>query len=144
MTPFHPILLIAIVGIAVALVLGHTATTASTSARRILLVCLALPCLIPAWMVLAAIRPEWVDSRFRTYKAFYRDIHEGMTRQEVDALLSRYYPSAGPRAYPKILEDTPQRLGLFMNPETSTEPNCEGISLKFEDGRVAAKDYSPD
>lgn len=31
-----------------------------------------------------------------------------------------------------------------MNPETSTEPNCEGIFLKFEDGRVTAKDDSAD
>jgi hypothetical protein len=42
------------------------------------------------------------------------------------------------------LHDTPDGLGFFMNPEASREPNCEGIFLRLEQGRVTKKTYSPD
>jgi hypothetical protein len=42
------------------------------------------------------------------------------------------------------MSDEPDSLGFFMNPESSREPNCEGIFLKLEAGRVVSKEYSPD
>jgi hypothetical protein len=67
-----------------------------------------------------------------------------MTRDEVYAALDHRYPKSGARKRPNVMEDTATNLGFFMNPETSREPNCEGIFLKFEKGRVKSKVYSPD
>jgi len=60
------------------------------------------------------------------------------------AALDRRYPKSGARKRPKVMEDTAESLGFFMNPETSREPNCGGIFLKLEQGRVKSKVYSPD
>ena len=109
-----------------------------------LMLVLALVLIAPAGYVFFAFHPEFVDGRFRTYKAFYRDIQIGMTREQVLEALERRYPPDGQRKRPKIMDDTPERLGFFMNPETSREPNCEGIFLTLEQGRVTKKDYSPD
>jgi hypothetical protein len=100
--------------------------------------------LLPAGYLLVALNPWLVDSRFRSYRAFYRDIEIGMTRNEVFEALERNYPADGPRKRPKILNDTAEGLGFFMDPETSREPNCEGIFLRLESGRVSAKSYSAD
>lgn len=54
------------------------------------------------------------------------------------------YPKNGKRQRPRIMQDNPGSLGFFMNPETSREPNCEGIFLDFKDGRIVSKAYSPD
>ena len=35
-------------------------------------------------------------------------------------------------------------VGYFMNPEKSTEPNCEGIFLTLEAGSVTKMWYSAD
>ena len=67
-----------------------------------------------------------------------------MTRDEVNLLLDRHYPELGARQRPKVMEDTSERLGFFMNPETSREPNCEGIFLSIREGQVIAKSYSED
>jgi len=71
-------------------------------------------------------------------------IQPGMTRFEVLASLERHYPAGGPRQRPKIMKDTADELGFFMNPEDSYEPNCEGIFLDFADGKVTRKRYSRD
>ena len=68
----------------------------------------------------------------------------GMTRQEVFGLMEKYYPKNGTRLPPKVLNDTPDGLGFFMNPESFREPNCEGIFLTLDAGRVCRKDYSQD
>jgi hypothetical protein len=99
--------------------------------------------LAPAGLVLAAFYPELVDARFRTYKAFYRDLHQGMTRDEVLATLDKHYPAGGARKRPKMSEDE-FNLGFFMDPEHSREPNCEGIFLKLNHGHVESLTYSPD
>jgi hypothetical protein len=111
---------------------------------RGLMVLLVLVFLVPAGYVYVAFHPEFVDKRFRTYKAFYRDIHVGMTREEVIAAMDRRYPADGPRQRPKIMSDESGELGFFMDPENSREPNCEGIFLTLESGRVVKKQYSPD
>ena len=67
-----------------------------------------------------------------------------MTREQVLAAMDQRYPTNGSRKRPKIMDDTPESLGFFMNPETSREPNCEGIFLTLERGRVTRKVYSPD
>ena len=67
-----------------------------------------------------------------------------MTRDEIFTLLEHRYPARGPRQRPTILADEPTTLDFFMNPESSREPDCEGIFLRLTDGRVTRKDYSPD
>lgn len=109
-----------------------------------IMIVLALTFILPAGHLFLLFHPEWVDSRFRTYKKFYRDIQVGMTRGQVLAALEERYPANGPRQRPMIIDDTPRSLAFFMNPETSREPNCEGIFLTLEAGRVTRMSYSAD
>jgi hypothetical protein len=104
----------------------------------------ALVFLAPAGCVVLVLFPELVDGRFRTYKAFYHDIHAGMTRDQVLAAMERRYPAGGKRKRPTIMSNTSTNLSFFMNPETSREPNCEGIFLMLDGGRVTNVVYSPD
>jgi hypothetical protein len=108
------------------------------------MIVLALVFLMPAAFVVVALNPWLVDSRFRTYRAFYKDIRVGMTRDQVLSIMEHRYPTNGSRGCPKVLHDWPGGLGFFMNPEKSKEPNCEGIFLEFEQGRVTKKVYSAD
>jgi hypothetical protein len=141
----HPVLLFIVVVALVGLGLIIAAFFVRGGVKRAALLSLAALLTLPSsYMLLHIFVPEVVDGRFRTYKALYADIHPGMTRIEVFDLIDRHYPSTGNRGRPKVLEDTPERLGFFMNPETSTEPNCEGIFLKLAQGRVASKSYSAD
>jgi hypothetical protein len=140
----HPVILIAAIGVLLALTAFVIGFMVRSGGVRVLLVVLALVFLLPAGYVFLAFHPELVDKRFATYKAFYGDIQIGMTRDEVFSVLDRRYPQGGARKRPKVMDDTPFSLGFFMNPETSREPNCEGIFLKLENGRVKSKDYSPD
>jgi hypothetical protein len=140
----HPVILIAAVSGLLMLIAVVVACMARSGGVRVLMIVLALVFLLPAAQVFLAFHPELVDGRYRTYKGFYRDIQIGMTRDEVFAVLDRRYPKAGARQRPKVMDDTPDSLGFFMNPETSREPNCEGIFLKLENGKVKSKDYSPD
>jgi hypothetical protein len=131
-------------GAVLALIAIVVACMVRSGGVRALMIVLALVFLLPPAYVFLAFHPELVDGRFRTYKAFYSDIQIGMTRDEVFAVLDRRYPKAGARQRPTVMDDTPDGLGFFMNPETSREPNCEGIFLKLENGKVKSKDYSPD
>jgi hypothetical protein len=38
-----------------------------------------------------------IDARFRAYRAFYRDIQVGMTRDQVPATRAHRYPTNAPR-----------------------------------------------
>jgi hypothetical protein len=140
----HPFVLAAAIGAVAAMAALVVALTVRSKALATMAGVAALVLLLPAAYVFVSFNPWLVDARFRTYRAFYRDIREGMTRDEVLAALERRYPGTGARQPPKIMEDSPERLGFFMNPETSREPNCEGIFLQFEHGRVIGKSYSPD
>lgn len=140
----HPFVLMAVTGVALSLGAVTVACLTRRGGVRVLMMVLALVFMVPAGFVFLAFHPELVDGRFRTYKAFYRDIQVGMTRAEVIAVLDRHYPAGGIRQRPQIMTDEPERLGFFMNPETSREPNCEGIFLTLERGRVVGKGYSPD
>jgi hypothetical protein len=140
----HPIILLAAVGALVAVGAVIAACTVQRGGIRALMIVLALVFLLPAGFVFVAFHPELVDARFRTYKAFYHDIQVGMTREQVLAAMAQRYPADGPRKRPKIMEDTPTSLGFFMDPETSREPNCEGIFLTLETNRVTKIVYSAD
>lgn len=140
----HPFVLIAAVGVLAALIAIVIACCARSGLVTVLMVFLAVLFVAPTGYLFLGFYPQLVDGRFRTYKAFYRDIQVGMTREQVLVVMEKRYPPDGRRKRPEIMDNTPQSLGFFMNPETSREPNCEGIFLKLENGRVKSKNYSPD
>ena len=141
---FHPIVLAACLGGVVAAVAVISACMTKSGTTRTVLLVLAFVFLIPAGYVFLAFNPWLADARFRTYRAFYRDIEIGMTRQQVLTVMEQRYPTNGSRKPPKVMQDWDNSLGFFMNPESSREPNCEGIFLTLTNGRVVKKDYSPD
>lgn len=141
---FHPVILAAVIGAGAALAALVVAWLVRSSVVKAMMILMALVFMVPAAYVFVGLNPGLFDSRFRTYQAFYKDIELGMTREQVLTLLERHYPADGSRKRPKILNDTPDALGFFMNPETSTEPNCEGIFLTLEGGRVTKRVYSAD
>ena len=140
----RPFFLIAQVCAVAAIIAVIAACRARNGIVTGIMLALALIFLAPVGYVFFEYHPEFTDGRFRTYKAFYRDLQVGMTREQVLAAMERRYPAGGPRKRPKILDDTPERLGFLMDPEISREPNCEGIFLTFEQGRMTQKVHSPD
>jgi hypothetical protein len=144
LTSVHPVILAAAIGAVVALVALIIAWVVRSTAIKATMFVLAIVCLLPGAYLLVAMNPWLVDSRYRTYRALYLDIQVGMTTGEVMALVEQHYPKTGARQRPKVMNDEPANLCFFMNPETSREPNCEGIFLAMTNGRVTAKTYSPD
>lgn len=140
----HPVLVLAMLGVVAAIAFALAACLARRTAVRWVLACLALASIAPACWVWTILHPEVFDARYRTYKDLYGGIGLGMHRSEVLELVARHYPQRGERAAPKVLEDTEERLAFFMDPEQSSEPNCEGIFLQMRSGRVESKEYSPD
>lgn len=135
--------LIAAAGVAIALLLLVVSAIRLRGVVGIGVMGLAIVLLLPAAWFLLALNPWMHDARFRAYRSFYQDLKPGMTRDEVLKLVDSRYPASGERKAPKMMEDPP-RLWFFMNPEHSREPNCEGIFLSFQDGRMISKSYSPD
>ena len=84
------------------------------------------------------------DPRLANYHRLFIAIEPGMTRAEVELTIDAHCPEGGERMRPTHWSDTPQHLGLSMNPEHLREPNCEGISIRFEDGKVVGKGYAMD
>jgi hypothetical protein len=140
----HPIFVLAGLGLAATVIMLIIAFKVRSRGLKVLLVLISLLTLAPAGLVLRAVYPEWVDARFRSYKAFFADIRLGMTREEIMALQLQHYPAGGPRQKPSIIMEDDRSVTFFMHPEHSTEPNCEGIFLAFENGKLKAKTYSPD
>ncbi len=140
----HPIVLAAVICGVLALTALITAWLVRRIAVRMLMIFLAVIFIVPAAFVFVALNPWLVDSRFRTYRAFYKEIQIGMTRGEVLSAMERHYPAGGPRKRPKIWADASEELVFVMTPETSREPYCEGILLALKKGCVTKKDYSPD
>jgi hypothetical protein len=140
----HPFILIAAVSALAALVTIVIAYRAKSGLITAMMLALALVFIAPTGFVLVAFKPELIDGRFRAYKRFYRDIQVGMTREQVFEVMEERYPTNGLRKRPLLIQDTPQGLGFFMNPETSSEPNCEGIFITLEAGRVSNLSYSAD
>lgn len=140
----HPLVVLAMLGLAASLILLVAVFKVRSIGLRLVFVLLSVLTLAPLALVMASLFPEWVDARYRSYKVFYAEIQNGMTRDEVLALQSRLYPEGGPRQKPRIIMEDETSLTFFMHPEDSAEPNCEGIFLAFQDGRVTSKTYSPD
>ncbi len=140
----HPLFVIAALTLIGALVCLIFAWLASHWFKRGILIVAALFLLTPSGVALLCIKPELVDGRYKTYKQLYGDIHVGMSRTEVMTLVDRHYPSEGERLPPDIIEDSDKKLSFFMNPEDSTEPNCEGIFLELENDAVVKKSYARD
>lgn len=140
----HPVLIIAAVGALAGVFFLVQASNSKTVSGKFSSGLVSLLCFAPGIFLLLMLKPELIDARFRTYKAFYRDIEIGMKREDLDALLERRYPAGGERQRPKLMNNAADAVGYFMNPEESTEPNCEGIFLKLKDGRVTEKQYSAD
>lgn len=112
--------------------------------RRIAAFFCVPPLFLPAAIILLALNPWLVDTRFRSYRAFYRSIDVGMTTEQVLREMEKIYPESGPRRRPEVFRHEEDAMGFFMNPEHSKEPNCEGIFLNLKDGRVVSKGYSRD
>src|SRR5688572_15717109 len=99
---FHPIILAAGIGAVLAVVTLILAFATRSSGLRTSMILLASIFLLPAAYVFLALNPWLVDSRFRTYRAFYNDIHVGTTREQVLSIMEQRYPVAGRRQRPKI------------------------------------------
>lgn len=140
----HPIFLIAAVTLIGAVACLVFAYLASKWIKRGILIVAALFLLVPSGVALIGFKPELVDDRFRTYKLLFGDIEVGMSRADVMTLADQHYPSEGERLRPNIIEDSDKKLGFFMNPEDSTEPNCEGIFLRMQGDKVVRKSYARD
>ena len=136
--------LIAAAGTLIAILLLLGGAIGVRGNTRMGVMALGMVLLLPAAWFFAALNPWLTDARFRAYRSFYQDLEPGMTREEVLAQVASHYPASGERKAPKVMEDTAERLGFFMNPEHSREPNCEGIFLVLRDGKVVSKSYSPD
>lgn len=140
----HPIFLIAAVTLIGAVACLVFAYLASKWIKRGILIVAALFLLGPSGVALIGFKPELVDDRFRTYKQLFGDIEVGMSSADVMTLVDQHYPSEGERLRPNIIEDSDKKLGFFMNPEDSTEPNCEGIFLRMQGDKVVRKSYARD
>ena len=143
-TGLHPLILIVAVTLIGAVACLFFAYLASHWLKRGILIVAALFLLVPSGVALLGFKPELVDDRFRTYKQLFGDIEVGMSRVEVITLVDQHYPSEGERLRPNLIEDSDKKLSFFMNPEDSTEPNCEGIFLKMQDNKVVRKSYARD
>ena len=53
-------------------------------------------------------------------------------------------PPACPVVALEIVTDTSDRLSFCMSPEGERDPNCEGISIALQNGRVSSKMYVRD
>lgn len=142
----HPIIWIPAIGFFLALVAFFGARKTRGGARIGLAITGTVLVLLPAWLLVAAFAPGWIDARYRTYLAFYEAIQPGMTRFEVLDSLERFYPADGPRQRPKIVGDTDDELGFLMQSEQSSSSGttADGISVIFADGKVVRKYFSPD
>ena len=134
---------VALLGIVAALALIVGAIRKDRWKRGILLA-LGVALLVPSSFFALGLNPWLVDARFRTFRSFYYDIEVGMSRAEVMNLVHQHYPDSGKRQRPSIVYDEQARLGIFMNPEHTREPNCEGVFLALEEGSVVSKSYSAD
>lgn len=140
----HPIFLIAAVTLIGSVACLVFAYLASHWLKRGILILAALFLLVPSGVALIGFKPELVDDRFKTYKQLFGDIEVGMSRADVMTLIDQHYPSEGERLRPNIIEDSYKKLSFFMNPEDSTEPNCEGIFLRMQGDKVVRKSYARD
>lgn len=120
------------------------ACLASQWRKRGVLIAAALILLAPSGLALIIVKPELINARVREFKRLHRDITIGMHRSEVMTVIEKHYPPKGTRPTPRIVENSDTRLGFLMDQEKPSDPNCEGIFLQMQDGKVVAKSYSAD
>lgn len=141
----NPIFILLAVAVALAIPVFIATRIARDRSSRIALVAIGVLCIAaPGYLIVRLYAPHLVDARYRAYREFYDDLEIGMTREQVLAALENHYPTDGPRQRPKPVGHTEDRMGFFMNPEHSHDPNCEGIFLDFSGGQMTRKRYSPD
>ncbi len=118
---------------------------------RILLILTGSGVLISSVFFFLALNSWIIDPRFRTYRSFYYEIEEGMTRQQVFEILHKHY-SPSDLSRPTTGRNDEDQLRFFMDPEdhraaellVKAEPKSEGIFLEMKDGVVVKKTYSND
>ncbi|MFT4550089.1 MAG: hypothetical protein ACI9UA_005520 [Pseudoalteromonas tetraodonis] len=86
---------ISIIGILIALALLVVAFRLQHW-KRIVLTVTSLLILATSALLATPINPWLIDTRYRTYRSFYRDIEIGMNRAEVLNLIDRHYPDSAP------------------------------------------------
>jgi len=141
---FFPFFLVAAICIVSAIVVLVAAVRMRLLRDRVLFGLVAVLLLAVGVFFSQPVFPQLFDRRIAAYQRFYRAIDEGMTRAEVLETRDRLYPEGDTRQPPVVMEDVPRSLGFFMNSEGEVEPNCEGIFLDLENGRVVRKRYSRD
>ena len=135
----HPIFVLAVLGLVASVIMLVTVTRVRSMGLKVVLVLISFVTLAPAALVIVSMYPEWVDARYRSYKGFYAGLQLGMTRAEVMDLQAKIYPEGGPRQKPRIFMEDEKTLTFFMHPEDAAQPDCEGILLVFENGRLKSK-----
>ena len=133
-----------VLGLVVALAALVATLRATARPVRLPLALLTLLGLTPGALLLLVHHPELIDARIGTYKALYADIEPGMNREDVLRLVDVHYPPTSSRQRPILFADEPDALGFFMNDEGRSGPDCEGILLDVDAGRVTRKRYSRD
>lgn len=133
-----------IFGAAKGLLFGYLTFKCPSGVKRVTGLAVATLLVFPGAFLALAKYEQYLDPRYRAFRAFYNSIEVGMTKEDVFDLIKKHYSTSSKRRAPIILENTQNRLKFFMNPEAKTEPNCEGIFLKILENRVTEKEYSPD
>jgi len=82
-------------------------------------------------------------SPIKPYKRFFSAINEGMIEVEVMAVLHQEFPQGGRFPVPVLRSDETNRLMFFLDPNQGAY-NAEGIFVTLRNGKVVAKEYSPD
>lgn len=106
---------------------------------RLVMALVALCLLAPSAIIFVGQNPWLIDARSRTFQTTYWYIRIGMGRDEILAEIRSLYPPNGERKPPIILEDSATSMQIQMNPEESSQPSREIITLKMQDGRVMGK-----
>ena len=88
----HPYLLPAIFVMIAALVGIVIACRRKRAIVTAMVIMLAFALMIPVGCFFTVFHPEFIDGRYRTYKRFDRDIHVGMTREQVLAAMENDIP----------------------------------------------------
>jgi len=79
----------------------------------------------------------------KPYRRFYLAIDDGMTPDEVLALLRREFPPGGRFRSPFVRPPSPNHMGFNLD-LTDSRYDAETINLDLTDGRVSGKMYSGD
>jgi hypothetical protein len=89
----------------------------------------------------------YIQGPVRPFVSFYRDIHPGMSQNQVQQSLDKHFPSHGnfpkPRCRDRSILQNKIELSCQLDPNQSAY-NAEFITVHFIDDRMTYKNYSPD